>query len=291
LLLTAKRRITQAVALVVLNVNLFGVNSQWLCIPALNCHGCGMAWFGCPLGVISHFAEYRVFPFLVLGALLAVGAVVGRLLCGWVCPFGLLQDLLYRIPTPKIELPRLWTLVKYAVLIVSVILLPLLFTTQNAYFFCRMCPQATLQVAVPNMIAAGGMNPESAVLRFSVLAAVLALVIGQHRSFCRGLCPIAALIAVTNKFSLFTVRADGKACTDCGKCDRSCPMGVPIDKLRHADKLVSGHPECIECLACEQVCPAGAISSSPLGRTASRARRAGAGENGGCLLPPGEDGR
>jgi len=81
------------------------LNLRWLCLPALNCHACPAVWTACPIGVLMHFAGWRIFPFLALGIIIGLGVLVGRFFCGWVCPFGVLQGLLYRIPSRKIRLP------------------------------------------------------------------------------------------------------------------------------------------------------------------------------------------
>ena len=110
------RRIVQASSLVALNSSWAGGQVKWLCMPVMNCHSCALAWFACPIGVFIHYAGYRVFPFLALGTLLLAGVLLGRFLCGWVCPMGFLQDLLYKIPGRKIALPAWTKYIKYVLL-------------------------------------------------------------------------------------------------------------------------------------------------------------------------------
>jgi ferredoxin len=95
-----------------------------VCGPALNCHGCPWSTTACPVGVVSFSSAMHTLPALAIGLVLAVGILVGRLVCAFACPFGLLQDLLHRIPGPKLRLPRWWRWGKYAALALLVVILP-----------------------------------------------------------------------------------------------------------------------------------------------------------------------
>ncbi|MFZ5831872.1 MAG: 4Fe-4S binding protein, partial [Planctomycetota bacterium] len=79
-----------------------------VCGPVFHCYSCPLAAFSCPIGALANFSALHVFPFIAVGTLLLVGALFGSLVCGYACPFGLFQDLLGKIPTPKFRLPA-WT--------------------------------------------------------------------------------------------------------------------------------------------------------------------------------------
>lgn len=104
------------------NVTLTG--AMGVCAPGLYCHGCPWAPLACPLGVLVNAATLRVVPLLALGTLALVGALGGRLVCGWVCPFGWLQDMLNKIRGRKYRIPGQLEYVKYAILVVFVLLIP-----------------------------------------------------------------------------------------------------------------------------------------------------------------------
>lgn len=124
-LLFRLRTWTAALSTVVLNLGAFGLKFKSVCSPGFNCHGCPWASAACPVGVFAYGSAVRTFPALAAGTILAVGAAVGRLVCGFACPFGLLQEALFRIPAPKIGLPMFARYVKYAALALLVVAFPL----------------------------------------------------------------------------------------------------------------------------------------------------------------------
>ncbi len=76
-------------------------------VPILNCWSTPTTWFSCPLGAYQHSIIIKDFPFYTLGLFFIIGALVGRMACGWLCPFGLFQDLLFKISKKKISLPKI----------------------------------------------------------------------------------------------------------------------------------------------------------------------------------------
>ena len=98
----------QAVAVLIQNANFKGFftgkiytgATKKVCVPGLNCYSCPGAVSACPVGSLQSFLSARTFrfPYYVLGILLFAGALLGRAVCGLLCPFGFLQDLIYLIP-------------------------------------------------------------------------------------------------------------------------------------------------------------------------------------------------
>jgi ferredoxin-type protein NapH len=68
---------------------------------SLNCYACPLSAAACPIGTLQHFAGIQQFPFYLLGVLALAGALGGRFACGWFCPFGWLQEWMYKLPLPK----------------------------------------------------------------------------------------------------------------------------------------------------------------------------------------------
>lgn len=266
ILLTTKRRIVQAVSLVILNTNFWAFGRFGMCLPVMNCDACAVAWLGCPIGMIGRSIAYMEFPLAVLICVLVVGSLAGRFFCGWVCPLGFLQDILYKIPWLKFRIPEFLKWAKYGFLLLSVVAVSYFIEDyeNSKLFFCRFCPTAAIQVVIPNMIIEDDYYLDSfKILKFSVLLIVLFLAIANHRSFCKIMCPIGALVAVTNKFSLLSLKLNKETCISCKKCDKGCPMDVRVmESPEETGRAINRNTECIECLTCEEKCPVTAISNN-----------------------------
>ena len=237
---------------------IFTGGTKAVCVPVLNCYSCPGALGACPIGSLQAAlgGSSRRFPFYVLGLLMLFGVALGRLICGLLCPFGLVQDLLFKIPSPKLRVPKKidkplrW--LKYAVLLVLVVLLPAFAVTDTGVappYFCKyLCPAGTLEGGVPLLLA----NPSLRSL-MGALFSWKALVF-IPRAFCRYLCPLGAFYSLFNRFSFYQIKLDKSKCTGCKKCEHACPMAVEVTKG-------CGGPECIRCGKCRDACPAGAITS------------------------------
>ncbi|MFC1498535.1 4Fe-4S binding protein [Verrucomicrobiota bacterium] len=211
-----------------------------VCLPILNCHGCPAAAAYCPIGVIGDMLNLGLFPWLAIGMFGVVGILLGRLTCGWACPFGFLQDLLAKIPLPKFNPPRWTHLLKYAVLVGMVFIVPILIGTETNWFFCRICPEATLKANGWLLIADGR---AISVLRLSFFGGFLLLMLFVERGFCRLICPIGAGLALFNKISFLSIKFKKRWCSECMQCVRQCPISRgPMTDPRD--------PECIYCMDC-----------------------------------------
>jgi polyferredoxin len=251
-----KRRISQIISLLILHSS-WGPEAKWLCNPVLSCHSCALAWFACPVGIFVHYSGYHVFPFVALGTVLVVGVLVGRLMCGWVCPFGFLLDMLYKIPSPKFDFPAWTGYIKYGVLVLMVFFIPFLLGESSMYSFCRICPASVVQVTIPNIIAKGfSVLSVSALIKLAIFIVVVGFAVTSSRSFCKVLCPIAALLGPLNHVSFWAMSLPAtRPCTGCKKCDAICPSnGQPFSRI------AKGVPpnraaDCIVCHDCQHICP------------------------------------
>ena len=263
-----KRFGIQALAALLQNANLKGFFTgkiyqgplKSVCVPGLNCYSCPGAVGACPIGSLQSFLSgLRIrIPYYIVGLLLFFGAVLGRAVCGFLCPFGFLQELLNKIPgVPKrdhFRLDRPLRRLKYAVLVLLVVVLPLLYPLTP--FFCKyLCPQGVLEGAIPLSLANSGIRAALGKLftwKFSILLSVIVLSVLFYRPFCKWLCPLGAFYALFNRVSLFQMKVDKSKCVSCGKCARACKMDVDVTKTPN-------HTECIRCGMCIRACPTNAV--------------------------------
>ena len=256
---------------------IFKGQSKLVCVPGLNCYSCPGALGACPIGALQATLTGRTnrFPAYVLGFLLLFGALFGRLVCGWLCPFGLVQDLLHQIPFPKKlrRLPgdRVLKWLKYIILVGFVIVLPLTVLDvvgQGQPWFCKyICPSGTLFAGIP-LIASN--PPLRAALgwlftwKAAILAVLLLLSVVVYRPFCRYLCPLGAIYGLFNPVALYRFRIDADKCTKCGACQRACKLDIAVWQTPNS-------AACIRCGDCRRACPHGAIrTENPAPRRCKR---------------------
>ena len=241
--------------------------SKQFCVPGLNCYSCPGAIGSCPIGSLQAVIGSKDFhvSFYVIGFLMIVGSLMGRFVCGWLCPFGLVQDLLHKIPGKKIKkVPgdRYLRYLKYIVLVVLVIGLPMLLTGVGGVgtpWFCKLlCPSGTLLGGIPLVAANPGLQKTIGFLfgwKMGILVLIVVLSVLICRPFCRYLCPLGAIYGLFNRFSLYRLEVDMDKCTACGKCRRNCGMDVKVWENPNS-------AECIRCGKCVKECPQGAIHST-----------------------------
>jgi polyferredoxin len=243
-----------------------------VCVPGLNCYSCPGAIASCPLGALQNSLAEGRFPFYVIGLLLVFGVALGRGVCGFLCPFGLAQELLYKIPSPKLRknaLTRRLSLIKYGMLLLPAAGLPLgafLIYGYGTPFFCELvCPAGALEAGIPLALAQAAIRDFIGGLYFwkmAVLAVVGLLSVLLYRCFCRFLCPLGALYSLFNRLALWGIQRDTSLCTHCGACAKICTM----------DTRIANDRECIRCGNCISVCPVHALSTRPF---PGRIRKAG----------------
>ncbi len=234
-----------------------------VCVPGLNCYSCPAASGACPIGSFQAVVGSSKFGFsyYITGFLILLGVLLGRFICGFLCPFGWLQELLHKIPSKKLSTKKLkpLTYLKYIILLLAVVLLPALAVNDVGMgdpFFCKyICPQGVLEGAIPLSLVNEGIRAALGTLfvqKLFILLAVVALSILFYRPFCKWICPLGAFYALLNKISLLEIKMDEQKCVSCGKCAASCKMDVDVRKTPN-------HAECIRCGKCITACPAGAL--------------------------------
>lgn len=231
------------------------------CNPGLNCYSCPAASVACPIGALQAVTGSMdfSFSFYMVGFLLAVGVLLGRLVCGFLCPFGLIQELIHKIPSPKLKLPKWPRYLKYIILVVFVGILPVAVTNFMGVgkpAFCQyICPSGTLLGGIPLMVKNENLRQMLGWLFSWKMLLLIGTIVGcvlVYRFFCKVICPLGAIYGVLNKVSIYHLDIDESKCVHCGKCARICKMDVnPV--------LTPDSAECIRCGACAAGCPTGAI--------------------------------
>jgi polyferredoxin len=225
--------------------------------PALHCYACPAATFACPIGSIQHFVGRRKVPLYVAGVVALFGALVGRFSCGWFCPFGWFQELVYKLPTPKLRLPNRYNWSRYVILVLLVLLVP--FLTREPWF-CKLCPAGMLEGGIPTVLLSADVRTLVGAFywfKLALLGGFLAWMAATKRPFCRWVCPLGALWSPFNPVSTFRLEVDQTQCIVCNRCQAVCPVDIRVYEGENA-------AACIRCMACVEACPTACIRvSSP----------------------------
>lgn len=242
-----------------------------LCSPGLNCYSCPAATMSCPIGAIQQLLLGARFSIetgsyylgsYVLGSMGIIASLTGRLTCGWLCPFGLLQELLYKIPSGrKFQVAQPLRYIKYFMLLFLVILFPLILTDQwgvgNPWFCKYVCPAGTIEAGIPMLTLQPDLRATVGYLFYNKLFWLFLFFIWSifsMRPFCKTTCPLGAFYGIFNKISIFQLHLNKRHCTDCGICRQVCPMDIQFNKNVNS-------AECILCMRCmTEACKFDAIS-------------------------------
>ena len=270
------RKITQFCCFILLNVAIFSLGSWPILLPIAQSPGVPHKTVGDAFSALQVMLYEHAFPWLPLASFLLTAVVLGRALCGWMCPFGFIQDLsgyIKKRPT-RVSMRTHEEIIKIkygilaVVLFISVTLaISLVVGVGKSYEsalgvfapapFNALNPVDTLFSILPRMVLTAVYAPEVLIagiltdpllwVRLAIMIATIILAVYVSRSWCRYFCPIGAVLAVLNRFSFLGLKRDPLRCTraGCRTCVDACPMLVRILELPW-EKFTDS--ECIYCL-------------------------------------------
>ena len=220
-----------------------------ICSPVFHCYACPLAAFGCPLGVLAQFSALHVIPFVTIGILVIVGAFMGTMVCGWMCPFGLLQDLAAKVPWRKFQLPSWVGYGRYVMLGVTVLAIPYFFGEDHILFICRICPAGALEAGVPGMVQQAMANEPvvwPSMVKLVILGVFLVAIFLVKRPWCRIFCPLGGIFSLFNRVSVVFMGLNKEACTQCNRCHTLCDINVKPDQQPNDTSCI----RCYDCTKC-----------------------------------------
>lgn len=199
--------------------------------------------------------------FLILLATIPLTAILGRFFCGFFCSFGSMGDFIWFLSQktlkPKFRMPRnLDQILKYIKYALLVFLILFAWTLQLPFLDSSLSPWTVFGVYA----TVKGWTTAKYLFTFGGLLLLL-IMIGSffvERFFCRYLCPLGAIYAITSKLRFFHIRKNRSNCGKCTLCSAKCSMGIPLHEV---DKVTSG--ECINCFNCVEVCPKHNAKTAP----------------------------
>ncbi len=245
-------------------------SGKGFCVPILNCYACPSAFFSCPLGSLQHFMVVHAVPYYAMGYLGLIGAFVGRMPCGTLCPFGYFQELLYKLSSFKIHIPRYLRSFRFVVLVSLVFVVPWL-TAEN--WFSKLCPMGTLIGGLPWVSISSevrAMIRDLFWIKIALLIFFTASSVVAKRPFCQTTCPLGAIYSLFNRLSVVRLRWDASTCTHCDKCFEVCPMEIKVYEGENTGHCI----RCLDCTACEAIAVTTVLSRE--GRSALPAPEASA---------------
>ena len=204
-------------------------------VPFLFCHGCPFASFACPIGVLVTFLGMGWISLLTLGVLGLTFTLLGRATCGWLCPFGFLQEFGGN-GRAKIVLTKVKYL--FLVMVFATLLIPI--------SFCHICPAGTTFATIPVHLTSNIGLSFFTYVHLATLVLLLLALYFERRAFCRYICPLGALAGIFNRISALRIEVD-ESCRMCLDCLKSCPMG-----LKNLEDISGDN--CILCGECVKSC-------------------------------------
>lgn len=188
----------------------------------------------------------KVIAFVFFIALAIIG---NKLVCGWACPFGSLQELIYSIPVLRRIKRRklsfaLTNTIRITLFVLAVLVLSGFIGGQKGFVIYHYI----------NPFNLFDLNVEGISIAITIIIALIGSLF-VYRPFCRIVCPFGLVSWIVERFSITRVRIDKDKCTQCGACIKACPLDAAKGRV-NGKKLPD---DCFSCARCLNVCPVDAI--------------------------------
>lgn len=207
---------------------------------------------------------HQKFPVYALGIVLLFGSILGRAVCGWICPFGFFADILDRFIRIKKLKKKSEAIFKFRYIrYFMVIFILSSFLWIIPYFCIFICQSANIYGLLPYYVTTGlegfkeALRGNSTAHFFFVfhmasmtILIVFSIIFGG-RWFCKYICPLGAVYGLFNLISPINVIHDSSKCVNCGRCKEVCPMDIDLARNSFEDKT-----GCIKCGRCTKLCKA-----------------------------------
>ena len=188
----------------------------------------------------------KVIAFLFFIVLAVIG---NKMICGWACPFGALQELIYSIPIlqkiKRRKLPFVFTNTIRVCLFIAVLL----------FLFGIIGGRKGFVIYhYVNPFNLFNLDFEAFSILLTVIIALLVSFV-IYRPFCQLICPFGLISWIVERFSILRVRIDKDKCTECGVCIKACPLEAAKGRI-YGRRLPA---DCFSCARCLNVCPVDAV--------------------------------
>lgn len=145
--------------------------------------------------------------FLVL--FIALSFAFGRAFCGYICPIGTLQELIYHLPVKKVRIKS--KTITIAFRLVSLVVFLVLASVSSVGILKYLGIRDFFYLNATSVF-------------FYIFLTLLIVAVFAYRPFCRFLCPYGALLSLAAIKSRFRLRRNDD-CNECGNCEDACPTG------------------------------------------------------------------